>query len=216
MKEMLDRDGMLNPETYRLLQEQDWGAIGKELLAFAIYRARNYYWRRGVGKELAAGKTAEDIVQDVIVKTIEGTRRWDPEKGALLPWLKDQVKSEIDHLCHSLPHIYEAPFPESEGREDQPASSEYYASLQDRPGTTLVRDPEDMILKKEEIEQRENALFQAAYGDRELEDLLSASYNCEPKPRYIAAELGVPGKDIYRLIRRLRRRALKLLEGDNG
>lgn len=216
MQELLRGNGTLDPETYRLLYEQDWDAIGKELVAFAVFWARNYKWRRGETWELAAGETVADIVQEVIVKTIEGRRKWDPHKGALVPWLKDQVKSEIDHLCHSRPHKYEVPIPENEDGEELADRVVHCASRRSNLDPTLIRDPEEIILKQEEIKQREDALFQAADGDPQLEEILDVITDCEPKPRHLAAEIGVPVEDINNRLKRLRRRALKLLMGENS
>jgi RNA polymerase sigma factor (sigma-70 family) len=216
MQELSQGDGTLDPETYRLLHEQDWDAIGRKLAAFAMFWARNYEWRRGGTWELAAGETIADIVQEVIVKTIEGRRKWDPHKGALVPWLKDQVKSEIDHLCHSRRHKYEVPIPENEGGEELTDRVEHYAFRQSSRDTTLIQDPEEIVLKQEEIRQREDALFQAADGDPQLEEILSAATECEPRPRYLAAVIGVPVSDVNNRLKRLRRRALKLLMGENS
>lgn len=204
---------MLDAETSDLLGEQDWNAIVKELVGFAVFWARNYRWRRGGPWELAAGETVEDIVQQVILKTIEGKRKWDPDKGPLLPWLRDQVKSEIDHLCMSWAHQHEAPMPQTEGGEELTDVVLDSASQQHPRGARFVQDPEEIVLTKEEIERREDALFQAADGDSELEEVLNTVTACGAKPRHLAAEIGVPVDDIYNRMKRLRRRAMRLLEG---
>lgn len=205
----------MDPETYRLLCEQDWDAIYRRLTAFAVSRARNYRWRCGGSGDLAAGKTAADVVQEVILDAIAGKRKWDPQKGALLPWLFDQVRSEISHLYWSAPHEHEVPFSRTEGDESPATSLELYAR-QGGVGTTPTEDPEETLLTKEEVQRREDALFRAADGDPELEALLDAVANCEFKPRYLAAELGIPVKDVYNQVKRLRRRALELLERENS
>jgi DNA-directed RNA polymerase specialized sigma24 family protein len=204
----------LDPEVCRILHEQDWDVVGRELVAFAVFWARNYEWRRGGTWELAAGKTIADIVQEVIVKTIEGRRKWDPHRGALVPWLKDQVKSEIDHLCHSRSHQCEMSILENEGREKPTDRAECCAFRQSSCGTAFTQDPEEIVLMQEEVKRREDALIQAADRDPQLEEILSAATSCEPKPRYLAAEIGVPVQDINNRLKRLRRRALKLLMGE--
>ena len=83
---ILERIAALEPETLDLLQEMDWSAIRKALLTYTTWRARSYRWNRGESSDLAKGYTVEDVVQEVIVKTFEGVRKWDPEKGQLLPW----------------------------------------------------------------------------------------------------------------------------------
>jgi DNA-directed RNA polymerase specialized sigma24 family protein len=203
----------LAPGVFDLLHGQDWEAICKELVVFALFWARNYRWRKGKYKDLALGHTVEDVVQDVIVKTIEGRRKWDPKKGPLVPWMKDQVKSEIDHLCHSAAHRQEMSDPASAGRESD-VGVEGYAPLQRAsPTNKPSRNPETAVLRSEAVEQRKKALLQAASGDSELEELVSAiGHGCSPKPRLLAAELGVPVSDINNRLKRLRRRAMKLVE----
>jgi DNA-directed RNA polymerase specialized sigma24 family protein len=207
----------LDQRTYRLLKEADWKAIGKELLAFAEWRAWNYKWRRGGHLNLAAGQTTADIVQEVIVKTINGDRRWDPDKGPLMPWLKDQVRSLIDHLHQSEAHYYERAMPESDSGEELSDQIEYRASKAESPFVAQSLNPEEIMLRKEEIEQRERVLFEAVNGDQELMELLEAFVNAyEPKSRYLADEMGIPVEDVYNQVRRLRRRASKLMKGDDS
>lgn len=218
----------MDPKTFKLLQEQDWKAIGKELVAFAAWRAWGYQWRHGGNWDLAAGKTVEDLVQDVIVKTIEGVRKWDPDKGELRPWLRAQLRSVMDHLYRSGPHSYETAIPES---DDSDADEGLIGNVQYRASTAAslvvmgssVPEPQEVLLAKEaeeearkRIERRVNELFQAVSEDRELEEVVEAVLNdCEPKARYLADELGVPVEDIYNRLRRLRRRASKLMKGED-
>lgn len=140
----------------------------------------------------------------------------DPDKGELVPWLMRQLTSVIDHLYFSQPHRYEVAILESEDGEELSNKIEYRASRASNSAATQPLDPEEIVLRKEEIEQRENALFQAVDGDPELEAILEAiTSGCEPKARYLADELGVPVEDIYNRLRRLRRRASKLMKGEN-
>ena len=99
----------MNAKTFKLLEEADWGTISRKLLAYTIKKARNLRWRGILGiseraDELIAGVSCEDVVQLVIIKTIEGIRKWDPDKGELEPWLIQQVNSEISHLVESRLH----------------------------------------------------------------------------------------------------------------
>lgn len=101
-------------ETRKLLLEADWSTIRKELLVHATWQARHYRWYLGGDEELACGYTIEDVVHEVIVKALSGTRRWDRAKGPLLPWLKMQINSVIDALAQSAAHRREASSPEME------------------------------------------------------------------------------------------------------
>lgn len=214
----------MDSNTFKLLQEQDWEAIGKELVVFAVRRAWIYTWRDGGDWELAAGKTIEDLVQDVIVRTIEGVRKWDPQKGPLIPWLKDQIRSVMDHLYHSAAHQHEVAIPESDDDEQFLEKVEYQASSIESSGTAELSDPEEVLLEreveeaaKEQMERRANMIFNAVSGEPELEEVVEAIINgCEPKPRYLAAEIGVPVEDIYNRRKRIRRRVSKLMKGEDS
>jgi len=224
MQELMQGDNKLDQKTFRLLQNQDWKAIGKELVAYAERRAWIYKWRDGGNWGLAAGKTVEDLAQDVIVKTIEGVRKWDPDRGPLRPWLRAQLRSVMNHLYHSWSHYYEVAI--LEGDEDEELSDRvvYHASKVSTLATTGSSSPEEVLLEreaekeaKERIEQRVNVLFQAVSGEPELEEVFEAIINgCEPKPRHLAAEIDVPVEDIYNRRKRIRRRVSKLIEKEDS
>ena len=204
----------MDPETFRLLEEADWGEIGKELYAFAVWWARKYQWRYGKGQDLALGKSIDDIVQEVIVKTLQGDRKWDPERGALVPWLKDQVKSIMDALARSAAHRYERESLESMNEEGVGDKAEYQASKSDVHTPLQSPDPKEAVLQQEDVEHQVDALYQAMDGDQELEEILSAILDgCERKPKLLAAELGVPVKDINNRLKRILRRAAKVKGG---
>jgi DNA-directed RNA polymerase specialized sigma24 family protein len=207
----LEEGTELNPDTFRQLQEANWAVIGKALTTFAHYWADRYQWRRGTSDLLPQGNTIDDIVQRVILKTIEGTRSWDPAKGPLLPRLKDQVKSEIDALAKSAAHTREIPFPRTEDGEELTNSVEQRAVENGILGDPHPPTPETVILAGEEAERvkkKTNALFEAIEGEEELEVVLEAIINgCEPKARYLAEAIGIPVGDVYNRLKRLRRRA---------
>jgi DNA-directed RNA polymerase specialized sigma24 family protein len=188
----------------------DWSAVGKELLAFAESRARNYQWRSSRNLVLAAGQSLEDVVQRIIEKTISSERRWDPAKGPLVPWLKDQVKSVIDALANAAVRRHETQAPEHETQAPERDSLEEFV---EGPVASRSLSPEGILLEKEvdaQMKERADALSQAVNGEPELKAVVNAIRNgCEPKPRYLAAELGVSVKEINYRLKRLRRRAIK-------
>jgi DNA-directed RNA polymerase specialized sigma24 family protein len=152
---------------------------------------------------LAAGQSLEDMVQQIIEKTISGERHWDPAKGPLVPWLKDQVKSVIDTLANAAVRRHETQSAEGGDIEESVAG----------PSTSRSLSLETILLENEaaaQMAERVDGLFQAVNDDPELEAVMSAILDgCEPKPRYLAAELGVSVEDINNRLKRLRRRAMK-------
>ena len=200
----------MDTETFKLLQQADWATIGRALLAFARWRASNYAWRQGYDDGLGLGETCEDIVQEVILKTINGDRHWDPSKGKLLPWLRDQVRSEIDHHFYQSANQHEIPFPQNEDQEDE--SVEQIIPFNDSLHASIPK-PEQAILDKEKrgiIKQRVDSLYDAIDGIPVLEEIFEAILDgCEPKPRELAKQLGIPVQDVNNRLKRIRRRARK-------
>ena len=198
---------------FALLSEADWETIGRNLVAFAIYRARNYHWRKGGGEELALGVTVEDIVATVIEKTFSGQRRWDPALGQLEPWLKDQVKSEIDNLYTCAAQRCELaiePDPDDDGETAQ--------GVVEKRSSVAGASAEDGVLQQEETrltQQLVQQLFESVNGDPSLEAILSAIIDgCEPKPRFLAEKLGISIQETNNRLKRLRRQVLKLRKGE--
>jgi DNA-directed RNA polymerase specialized sigma24 family protein len=214
----------VDQKTFELLQKQDWADLGKRLVEYGARKAWSYKWRDGGNWELIAGITVADLAQEVIEKTIEGRRKWDPNKGELWPWLKAQLRSEMNHLYHSEAHKYEAAVPESEGAdagEGVIGDIQYDETKAD--GLVVmgssIPEPEKALLAKERqewIEQRADDVFQAVGGDQELEEMVEAILNgCEPKPRYLADELKVPRTNINNRQKRLKRHASKLMKKED-
>ena len=177
---------------FKELSEADWGAIGAELLAFAAWRARNYRWAAGRRIDFAPGIALDDVVQRVIEKTLSGERRWDPQRGPLIPWLKDQVKSILDALAQSASSRYEM-LPPGDNNEVE------------KRDAMQVPDPEKNALVKARID----ALFGAVSDEPELEEIVEAIISgCDPTPRHLADELGVAVNDVNNRLKRLRRRVV--------
>lgn len=190
----------MDDEVFREMEAQDWGKVFKRVLFHAECRARKYYWRTGRGFDLAKGWTPEDVVQHVIEKTINGERRWNPKKGPLVPWLRDQVNSVIDALWKSEAGKYEAGFPETEEDDDSmewlPVAGGQANELGNSP-----RAEENSISAAERMDE----LWKAIGDDEEVADYVWALQDgCRPEPRYLAEQLGVSREEIYNRKKRLK------------
>lgn len=172
--------------------------IGRELLIHTTWRARNYWWQRGDGFELAGGSTVEDVAQEVMVKALSGIRTWDPARGQLLPWLQAQSNSLIDALAKSAAHHHEVNLLKAENL-----------------AVDLAADPLEIVLEQEtraHLEQKVNLFLQAVETEPELREVLEVILGgCQPRPRYIAVELGVSVKEVNNRLKRLRRLAMSSL-----
>lgn len=202
----------MNLETERLLWEADWATLHKLLTAHALNRSWRYPKRTDDTEELGLGQTVHDVVQSVITKTISGERQWDPELGPLLPWLKDQVNSLMDHLFQSWNYRYET---DLETRDPQGQIVIETAVIERRSHNaglaSQTPNPEQALLQKQVAQQRVGLLFQAADDDPDLQSVVEAMLDgCPPKPQALADELHVSVEDIYRRLRKLRRRVAKL------
>ena len=190
---------ILDQETLRLFLEAEWSTIYRTLLAHTVWQARRYRWSCSGHLDLAAGYTVEDVVQEVIVRALCGTRRWDPERGQLLPWLESQARSIIDALVKSASHRHEVHTSEVGGFDFAQSANPL------------------IILEKREAEvqnqERVQALFQIVEGEPELSEILQVILDgCEPWPRYIALALDISVREVDNRLKRLRRRALRVME----
>ena len=88
----------LELEVFRYLQESRLEAYRRAPYFVRCPGGLDFYGWINSASELLPGRdfTVDDIVQHVILKTINGERKWDPQKGLLFLWLKYQVKSVMD------------------------------------------------------------------------------------------------------------------------
>jgi DNA-directed RNA polymerase specialized sigma24 family protein len=219
----------VDDDVFKLLQAADWEAIGMELAAYVVHRARNLSWRTGArldpdshlsiadtarDLELAMGLNPIDIAQQAIKKVLDGGRMWEPTRGPLLPYLKGVVDSLVNHLADSLDNQLQRRIPESEEDEDLSDHAEFRASLNDVHDLGAIAgvrplDPELALLHKESDDVRVAKLFEQVAVNRELEDVLTAIMEVGPKPSDIAEHLEVSTSEINNRLKRLRRLALR-------
>lgn len=164
----------------------------RDLIYYVEWLAGTFSWTSGDPQILPGGKTPEDIAHQVIEKALDGTRNYDPVRGSLRSWLRDQARSELSHLVRSAPHRRETVLIEDEFASD-PRSA----------------DPESVVIALEDndiVSQSVNAILEAVDGNPDLEEVVEAIlYGCSPKPRHLAEELNVEVDEINNRLRRLRR-----------
>ena len=171
-----------------------WAEVGVRLVAYATWKARNLHWRTGHSWELAAGKTPEDVAADAITKVLDGTRAWDPERMALLPFMQAVVDSLMSHLAESLDNRIQQRW------ETAPAIA----------SAAAAEEGDDA---EERIERLRNALMTS--GGRDLLDVVDAiTRGCAPKPQALAVWRRVNVADVTNRIKRLRRLAFKIDRGE--
>jgi DNA-directed RNA polymerase specialized sigma24 family protein len=176
------------------LLEADWKDIGVRLTAYAAWKSRNLQWRSGHAGTLAAGKTAEDLAADAILKVIEGTRAWDPARAPLLTYLQRVVDSLVNHLAESADNRLQTP--RRWDRIDAWPDPGHESSGEDADGKIE-------LLRSTLLTQREGAL---------IEVLDAIRLHCDPTPQAVAAHLGTTVGDINNRLKRLRRLAQRIVK----
>jgi len=202
----------LEEKPSKLLAEADWASIGIQLVAHAVFRARGLAWRTADHAELADGLQPEDLAQEAIRKVLQGKRRWDPERGPLLPFLKGVVDSEVSHLAESKDNELQHRFPDGDDGDEWVDRAEFFAPGNDSAGilpAPIAPLPDAERIKREGFaDQRLSTLFTAADGTKELQDVLDTIMTeGEWKPSGIAEHLGVPVPEVNNRLKRLRRLA---------
>lgn len=200
----------VNADLARRLREQDWDRLGRELVAHTLWRCRIRAWQEGAKDiPLGLGKTAQDIVGDVVKKLFAGERTWDPERGELMPTLKRHVQSELDHLWKREAFNRERADPDDLGQQEQQEAAAPGAD----PLASSPPDPQQILERKEDLASasaRVEALFVAVADEPELAQVLEAIMDgCDPRPRFLAEHLKVPVTDIYNRLRRLSRKVIE-------
>lgn len=198
----------LDKETFRILDEAPWGAINERLIAYAATRARRYSWSSGTADILPGGMTPEQIAADVIAKTISGERGYKAALGALDPWLRQQVKSELSNLVLSARHRQTTPLVDNESATEEMSVHFVVMATDGHPET-----PETIFLATDEAKNRRIRLMAAAEGDEELEDLVLTILDLDiddVRPQHIAQILSISVRQYEARLRRLARRAAKI------
>ena len=180
------------------LMNADWQDIGIRLTAYAAWKTRNLQWRCGHAGALAAGKTAEDLAADAILKVIEGTRAWDPARVPLLTYLQRVVDSLVNHLAQSADNRLQTPW-----RSGHTARHTRLDGWSDPGHDASGHDAEGKI-------DRLCAVLRTQRQGDLIEVLGAIRQHCDPTPQAVAAHLGTTVADINNRLKRLRRLAQRI------
>lgn len=204
----------MDEDTFRILRDTDWGTVQKTLLAVAINYSRIY---PSIGFQ-----TCDDIVQELIVKTLTGQRAWDPKRGELLPWLKHCVRSEINNTANKASTQREIRFSQLE-EGDYESEADFIPGEDRFPSEEGSFAPEFALLEKEQQAHHKQAVsnvYTLLEGDAELEDVvlgidcLLVEHKQEQLPSRdeLAEYLGISRSEVDNRLKRLRRRLNKELK----
>jgi DNA-directed RNA polymerase specialized sigma24 family protein len=201
-------DTNLNAESLQILQAQNWEEISKRLFLYAIKRAQRYGWIDSDTKLLYGGNfTVDDVVQEVVTKTLSGEWNWIPSDIPLYPWLKYRVNSVMDHWVNSKFRKHEIPFADEDLNKEAGEKSD---SIEIEDAEDLYSpEPEVELLNKENTQAASTIvelIFESITGDSELEQLVDYMMQTgEKRPRFIAEGMGTTIDDINNRKKRLYR-----------
>lgn len=71
------------------------------MMAYAIWLGRNRDWGCRGWDNLGLGCSAEDLVREVIADLLAGRSGYDPERGELMPYLKQRLRWKFLNLCNT-------------------------------------------------------------------------------------------------------------------
>lgn len=165
---------------------------------------RNHRLRTGGSpSELARGNAVQDVADEVIRRVFSGTRRWDPERGELLPTLKRQADSILDAIFKSASARREFL---SRGGVEYHGDGEHDGRVDVITGCAAPGSAVDEKLHAKRVVE---TIYKATDSDPMLQGIVLAIMDgCEPKTRFLAEELNMTRDEITNAMKRLRRRAL--------
>jgi hypothetical protein len=185
-----------------VLRGADGQLIYLVLLSYADRLARIHGWTSG--KVLPAAASPQSVVHDIVVKVLQGTRTWDPEREPdLLIAMKGMVRSDIGHLFDRVETNRTEPIKKTKA-DGTERSEEDIAGIE--------KTPEDLYLDAE----RTNLAFTAMdlilkeIADHEELQLVFLALNETGKPSEISKLTGIPIERVYTLKRDLDRIAERI------
>lgn len=174
-------------------------SLWKRLWLYADILVRQHIWHGVLGGLPLHGKSAEDYLQEAVVKTLTGKRKWNPANCPLEQHLRGVLDSDINH--DSMRVMNQRIIREGSLADDDPQNS---TSFFDRIATETITVEE--IEKLKEWDAMIFEFLEALADDKQVQQLFEAIYDGTIKRADQAKTLGVPETQIDALKKRLDRR----------
>lgn len=182
----------IDNETFKRLSLQNWKHIYPNLILYAEFISKKYYWKSSK-TDLPKGYEPKDLARDAIQAIYEGRRKWDYiTKPDLLKHLKSIVDSNASHLLDTAEHrrrVYHLEHEDESGVEplDNIKSS--------------FDNPLEELIAKDIIEHISK--YAVEKNDEEVQlVLLAIEAGC--KGCEISEQTGLPIKDVNNALKRLK------------
>lgn len=144
----------------------------------------------------------EELVHIAIEKVLRGTQPWNPER-------RPEIRH---HLAWVLKSVISNDLKRAEITRRAPCVANGDGSMVNPVDS--VAEPSRLADEDLIIEERLNRIRQAVAEDDEAELIMMALEDGITKPSEIAAETGISPARIYAILKRIRRQAAKLSEGE--
>lgn len=195
------------------ISQDEWIEISLKLHAFAQKYFSLHYGHKDV--ILPRGYSASDIAQQIVLKVLEGARKWDPDRhGEILDYMVRQVRSLTNHCLRSWAGKSEVSI-EVDDEEEQTAEEiiEFLALPESKDDNVELLSNEDILLEKEVVIDRKEfieLILDVSGDDSDLESLVLTFLDSpEPRRRLIAERMGKTPDEVTNLIKKLRRKVIE-------
>jgi DNA-directed RNA polymerase specialized sigma24 family protein len=176
-------------------------SLVKKVILWTANSIRNRSWLGQSGASPPGAIEARDIVHDAIVKTISGTRKWEPDKVTIFQHLIGVVRSDLSHLASGL-----------ENRRSRPVSTEKLEHFSSKNALYWMQHqplcPEQDLYLKELKCKINLALNRDKFAQRVANVMIKED---DSSPPYIANLLKSNNEEVRAAIKRLRRKSSFLL-----
>ena len=198
------------------ISQDEWTEIVLRLTAYAQRYFSIHYGHEDV--ILPRGYSASDIAQQIVLKVLEGARKWDPDQhGDLLDYMVRQVRSLTNHCLRSWSGKSEVSI-EVEDEEELTAEEviEFLALPEAKEDNVELLSTENILLEKEVVIERNgliDVILDVSRDDPELESLVLTFLDSpDTRRRIIAETMGKTPDEVTNLIKRLRRKAIEAVK----
>ena len=169
--------------------------VHAQVLARVLIRVRRTGFRR---RSMIPKEAAVDLVQEAVVRALDGRRNWNPE----------QVPDLDVFLFETVRSIMSAEF--RSGAKNKSLDEEDSFEFDKEQALTEKITLEDEHLHREHVRRRVDIILRATQNEERLLALVEAIMEGCNKPAKVAEQLGIPVEEVYKATRKLARRALVL------
>lgn len=219
MKKELATQAVPQPSTIRATAHQ----ISREIEVLAEYdyvRLKVYAQNRifRIGPHAANGRTGDDLLQEAVIRLLDGTRHWDPENVDIAKCLIGTMRSIASAwAAHRKRNAARPEYAAIESEWAKKGESENHSSPFDMVKADGLNTEERAIEKDNEAERKTLAdeIEASCAGDQAASMVIVRVQSGMDGPA-IQKDLGWTPSEYRATVRRIQRRAYKITENHHG